>query len=70
MTSTQEAPSVASAPKVHEFTTDLMVHRRHAAANAPRRCTGGPAGVDLPPPGTPVIHRPRRRAGSPVFTLR
>ena len=33
MTSAQEAPAVASAPKVHEFTTDLVVHRRHAAAD-------------------------------------
>jgi ferredoxin-NADP reductase len=33
MTTTQEAPAVASAPKVHEFTTDLVVHRRHAAAD-------------------------------------
>src|SRR5918995_283541 len=33
MISTQEAPSVASAAKVHEFTTDLVVHRRHAAAD-------------------------------------
>jgi ferredoxin-NADP reductase len=33
MTSTQEAAHVASAAKVHEFTTDLVVHRRHAAAD-------------------------------------
>jgi ferredoxin-NADP reductase len=33
MTSAQEAPAVASAAKVHEFTTDLVVHRRHAAAD-------------------------------------
>jgi ferredoxin-NADP reductase len=33
MTFTQEAPAVASAAKVHEFTTDLVVHRRHAAAD-------------------------------------
>jgi ferredoxin-NADP reductase len=33
MTSTQEAPAVASAARVHEFTTDLTVHRRHAAAD-------------------------------------
>jgi ferredoxin-NADP reductase len=33
MTSAQEAPVVASAAKVHEFTTDLVVHRRHAAAD-------------------------------------
>jgi ferredoxin-NADP reductase len=33
MTSIQEAPAVASAAKVHEFTTDLVVHRRHAAAD-------------------------------------
>ena len=32
MTSTQEAPVVASA-KVHEFMTDLVVHRRRAAAD-------------------------------------
>jgi len=34
MTSAQEAPAVASAAKVHEFTTDLVVHRRHAAADS------------------------------------
>jgi ferredoxin-NADP reductase len=34
MTSTQEAPAVASAAKVHEFTTDLVVHRRHVAADS------------------------------------
>jgi ferredoxin-NADP reductase len=33
MTSAEEAPAVASAAKVHEFTTDLVVHRRHAAAD-------------------------------------
>jgi len=33
MTSAQEAPVVASAATVHEFTTDLVVHRRHAAAD-------------------------------------
>jgi ferredoxin-NADP reductase len=33
MISTQEAPAVASAAKVQEFTTDLVVHRRHAAAD-------------------------------------
>ena len=33
MTSAQEAPAAASAAKVHEFTTDLVVHRRHAAAD-------------------------------------
>jgi ferredoxin-NADP reductase len=33
MTSAQAAPAVASAAKVHEFTTDLVVHRRHAAAD-------------------------------------
>ena len=32
MTSAQQA-AVASAAKVHEFTTDLVVHRRHAAAD-------------------------------------
>jgi ferredoxin-NADP reductase len=33
MTSAQEAPVVASAAKVHEFTIDLIVQRRHAAAD-------------------------------------
>ena len=33
MTSTEEALVVASAAKVHEFMTDLVVHRRHAAAD-------------------------------------
>jgi ferredoxin-NADP reductase len=32
MTSAQEAPAMTPAAKVHEFTTDLVVHRRHAAA--------------------------------------
>jgi hypothetical protein len=32
MTSTREAPVVASAAKVHEFTTELVVRQRHAAA--------------------------------------
>jgi ferredoxin-NADP reductase len=33
MTSAQEAPAVVSAAKMREFTTDLVVHRRHAAAD-------------------------------------
>jgi ferredoxin-NADP reductase len=33
MTSAQEAPVVASAAKVHEFTTDLVVNRRQTAAD-------------------------------------
>jgi len=44
MTSTQEAPIVASAAKVHEFTTDLVVQRRHAAAD-------GVVALDLVHPG-------------------
>jgi len=44
MTSTQEAPVVASAAKVHEFTTDLVVQRRHAAAD-------GVVALDLVHPG-------------------
>src|ERR1700758_4414980 len=32
MTSVQEAP-VSTSAKVHEFTTELVVHRRHAAAD-------------------------------------
>jgi ferredoxin-NADP reductase len=44
MTSAQEAPVVASAAKVHEFTTDLVVQRRHAAAD-------GVVALDLAHPG-------------------
>jgi ferredoxin-NADP reductase len=40
MTSALEAPAAASAAKVREFTTDLVVHRRHAAAD-------GVAALDL-----------------------
>jgi len=43
MTSTEDAPVVASAAKVHEFTIDLVVHRRHAAAD-------GVAALDLVDP--------------------
>src|SRR6202048_2633666 len=43
MTSAQEAPAVASAAKVHEYTTDLVVHRRHEAAD-------GVAALDLVDP--------------------
>ena len=47
MTSTQEVP--ASAPKVHEFTSDLVVHRRHAAANGVVAVElADPQGGDLP----------------------
>jgi ferredoxin-NADP reductase len=49
MTTTQEAPAVASAPKVHEFTTDLVVHRRHAAADGVVALElKDPEGGDLP----------------------
>jgi ferredoxin-NADP reductase len=34
MTSAQQAPAVASAAKVHELTTDVVVHRRHIAADS------------------------------------
>ena len=44
MTSAREAPIVASAAKVHEFTTDLVVQRRHAAAD-------GVVALDLVHPG-------------------
>ena len=44
MTSAQEAPVVASAAKVREFTTDLVVQRRHAAAD-------GVVALDLAHPG-------------------
>jgi ferredoxin-NADP reductase len=43
MTSAQEAPAMASAAKVHEYTTDLVVHRRHKAAD-------GVAALDLVDP--------------------
>jgi ferredoxin-NADP reductase len=33
MTTAKEAPAVASAARMHEFTTDLVVRRRHAAAD-------------------------------------
>ena len=33
MTTVQEVSAVASGAKVHEFTTDLVVQRRHAAAD-------------------------------------
>src|ERR1700739_3319875 len=47
MTSTQEVP--ASAPKVHEFTRDLVVHRRHAAADGVVAMElADPQGGDLP----------------------
>jgi len=46
MTSAREAPIVASAAKVHEFTTDLVVQRRHAAAD-------GVVALDLVHPGSP-----------------
>ena len=49
MTSTQEAPAVASAAKVQEFTTDLVVHRRHAAADGVVALDlADPQGDDLP----------------------
>src|ERR1700752_5312766 len=44
MTSAQEAPVVASAAKVHELTIDLIVQRRHAAAD-------GVVALDLVHPG-------------------
>lgn len=44
MTSAQEAPAVVSAAKVHEFTTDLVVQRRRAAAD-------GVVALDLAHPG-------------------
>lgn len=43
MTSPQEAPVVASGAKVHEFTTDLVVHRR-------RRTADGVVALDLVDP--------------------
>lgn len=45
----QEAPVVASAAKVREFTTDLVVHRRHAAADGVVALDlVDPQGSDLP----------------------
>lgn len=49
MTSAQEAPVVASAAKVYEFTADLVVHRRHAAADGVMALDlVDPQGGDLP----------------------
>ncbi|KUH85593.1 MULTISPECIES: PDR/VanB family oxidoreductase [unclassified Mycobacterium] len=49
MTSTRVAPTVQSAAKVHEFTTDLVVRRRHAAADGVVALDlADPEGGDLP----------------------
>ena len=49
MTSAQEAPAVASTAQVHEFTTDLLVRQRHAAADGVVALDlKDPQGCDLP----------------------
>jgi ferredoxin-NADP reductase len=49
MTAAQETPVVASAAKVHEFTTDLVVNRRQAAADGVLALElVDPQGGDLP----------------------
>jgi ferredoxin-NADP reductase len=49
MISTQKAPSAATAAKVREFTTDLVVHRRHEAADGVVALDlVDPAGGELP----------------------